>query len=170
MDAAETFLLKVAVHALGVVVSPVIARGLGPQRRGAYYLPFVAAATMAAACALGLEQANVYLRGTRRLSLDRLSGQSGLVAFGAGGIGPVLLLPAPALLPGLFAETTPLMLLLAGLTIPVSVLVLSWTARLGGTSLMEGAIPGRADAARLGRAAVGATRTLVAAWLTRTRG
>ncbi|MGH7394711.1 MAG: polysaccharide biosynthesis C-terminal domain-containing protein, partial [Candidatus Methylomirabilales bacterium] len=97
-----------------------ISRGLGPEGRGQYYLPIVAAGTMVAICKLGLEQANVFLLGTRGLSVDRLSGQNGLVAFAMGGLGLVLLLLSPSVLPALFADTSMVLMLLAGLTIPFS--------------------------------------------------
>jgi O-antigen/teichoic acid export membrane protein len=75
---------------------------------------------MVAICKLGLEQANVFLLGTRGFSGDRLSGQNGLVAFAMGGLGLVLVLLSPSVLPALFADTSMVLMLLAGLTIPFS--------------------------------------------------
>ena len=119
-DSAETLCLWVLNHAVGLGASVLIARGLGPEGRGEYYLPVVAAATMVAICKLGLEQANVFLLGTRGLSIDRLSGQNGLVAVVAGMLGVVLLLLAPSVLRTLFADTPVFLLLLGGLVIPFS--------------------------------------------------
>jgi len=80
-DSAATFLLKVLLFGLGFATSVLLSRGLGPEGRGVYYLPVIAAGTMVALCKLGLEQANVFLYGTRGLSIGRLSGQNGLVAL-----------------------------------------------------------------------------------------
>ncbi|OGB95516.1 MAG: hypothetical protein A2Z31_05015 [candidate division NC10 bacterium RBG_16_65_8] len=119
-DSAETLLLKVFVSFLGFGASVLISRGLGPDGRGAYVLPIVAAGTVVTACKLGLEQANVFLLGTERLSAQRLCGQNGLVTLVMGGLGVLgLLLAAPAF-PALFADTPTVVLLLAGLTIPFS--------------------------------------------------
>lgn len=119
-DSAETLLLKVLLSLAGFGASVLISRGLGPEGRGEYYLPVVAAGTMVAICKLGLEQANVFLLGTRGLSVDRLSGQNGLVAVATGGFGLALVLLAPSVFPALFADTRMVLLLLAGLTIPFS--------------------------------------------------
>ena len=119
-DSAETLLLRALLSVVGFGASVLISRGLGPEGRGEYYLPVVAAGTMVAFCKLGLEQANVFLLGTRGLSIDRLSGQNGLVAFAMGGLGLVLLLLSPSVLPALFADTSMVLMLLAGLTIPFS--------------------------------------------------
>lgn len=119
-NSAETLFLRVLLSGVAIGASVLISRGLGPEGRGQYYLPIVAAATMVAICKLGLEQANVFLLGTRGLSGDRLSGQNGLVAFAMGGLGLVLLLLSPSVLPALFADTSMVLMLLAGLTIPFS--------------------------------------------------
>lgn len=119
-ESTETLLLRVGLSVVGFGASVLISRGLGPEGRGTYYLPVVAAATTVAFCKLGLEQANVFLLGTRGLPVDRLSGQSGLVSLGMGGLGLALLLLAPSVLPALFADTPTILLLLAGLTVPFS--------------------------------------------------
>lgn len=119
-DGAETFLLKVLLYLVGLGASVVISRGLGPEGRGVYYLPIVAAGTMVAICKLGVEQANVFLLGSRGLSIDRLSGQNGLVAVSMGALGLGLLLLAPSALSALFADTPAVLLLLAALIIPFS--------------------------------------------------
>lgn len=117
-DAAETFLLKASLYVVAFCASVLISRGLGAEGRGEYYLPVVAAGTLVTFCKLGLEQANVFLLGTCRLSIDRLSGQNGLVAIAMGGLGVLGLLLVPRVLPALFADTPLVFLLLAGLTIP----------------------------------------------------
>ena len=117
-DSAETFFLRLLLSAVGLGASVLISRGLGAEGRGEYYLPVVAAGTLVAFCKLGLEQANVFLLGTSRLSIHRLSGQNGLVAVVMGGLGTLGVLLAPLVLPALFADTPLVFLVLAGLTIP----------------------------------------------------
>jgi O-antigen/teichoic acid export membrane protein len=119
-DSAETLLLKVIISVLGLGASVLISRGLGPDGRGAFTLPIVVAGTAVAAGKLGLEQANVFLLGTERLSVRRLSGQNGLVALVMGVLGVLgMQLAAPAF-PSLFADIPFALVLLAGLTIPFS--------------------------------------------------
>lgn len=119
-DSVETLRLKVFLYLLGFGASVLISRGLGPEGRGEYYLPVVTAATLVAFCKLGLDHANVLLLGTRRIPTEMLSGQNGFVALTMGAVGIALLLLAPTLSPLLFADTPPLLLLLAALTIPFS--------------------------------------------------
>lgn len=119
-DSAESFVVKIALYAIGFLGSILISRALGPEGRGVYYLPVVAAATLVSVGKLGLEQANVYLFGTAKIAPGRLSGQNGLVALVMGTAGLVLLLAAPKAFPNLFLGTTITLLLLAGLSIPFS--------------------------------------------------
>jgi O-antigen/teichoic acid export membrane protein len=119
-DSTETLFLKVLFYVVAFGASVLISRGLGPEGRGEYYLPIVAAVTMITLCNLGLEQVNVFLFGSRGLSIDRLAGQNGFIALTIGGIGVVLLLLAPSMLPALFVDIPVILLVLAGLTIPFS--------------------------------------------------
>jgi O-antigen/teichoic acid export membrane protein len=102
-DTVESFLLKVLLYGVGFAASVIISRGLGPVGRGIYYLPVVAAATAASFATLGLEQANVFLFGTRGVPLSRLWAQGGFVALAMGILGGLLLLAAPVIMPGTFA-------------------------------------------------------------------
>jgi O-antigen/teichoic acid export membrane protein len=101
-DTVESFLLKVVLYAIGFAASILISRGLGPAGRGIYYLPIVTAATVASFATLGLEQANVFLFGSRSVAIERLWAQGGLVALVVGAFGGLLLAVAPSLLPGTF--------------------------------------------------------------------
>jgi O-antigen/teichoic acid export membrane protein len=118
---AETLFLKLLIYVIGFVGSIVVSRTLGPEGRGLYYLPTVAATTVVALGKLGIEHVNIYLLGTRGIAAARLSGQNGLVALVMGGIGVVVLLQGPWALPSVFAQTPPLLLLLAAVTIPFSI-------------------------------------------------
>lgn len=119
-DSAETLLLKLLLYVMGFAASVVISRGLGPSGRGEYYLPLVTAGTLVAVCKLGLEQANVFLIGTRGIPINSLSGQNGLVAVVMGPLGMLGMLVALLLFPALFGDTPLILLLLAALTIPFS--------------------------------------------------
>jgi O-antigen/teichoic acid export membrane protein len=119
-DSVQVLAFKVLVYAVGFGASVLVARVLGPSGRGAYYFPVVAAATLVVACGLGLEQANVYLRGSRGIGVGRLWAQAGLVSLAAGLTGLAALLAGPFVLPGLFSGTRTTWLWLAGLTIPLA--------------------------------------------------
>lgn len=148
-DSAATFLLKVLLFGLGSATSVLLSRGLGPEGRGVYYLPVIAAGTMVALCKLGLEQANVFLYGTRGLSIGRLSGQNGLVALGMGVLGAVGLLLAPSLLPSVFVSTPRTFIVLAGLAVPFSLHTILATGLLN----LQGRVTWPYRAAVLGSAA-----------------
>ena len=86
-DASALLVLR-AIHALlFLVICAWVSRGIGPQGRGLYYTPLLAATTTIALCHLGLDQTNVYLFGTRRVPLNKLVGQAGFVALVAGVVG-----------------------------------------------------------------------------------
>jgi O-antigen/teichoic acid export membrane protein len=104
-DTVESFLLKLLLYGIGFGASILISRGLGPAGRGIYYLPVVTAATAASFGSLGIEQANVFLFGSRSVPIGRLWAQGGLVALSLGTLGGLLLVSAPALLPGTFASS-----------------------------------------------------------------
>jgi len=119
-DSVESFLFKVCQYGIGFVGSVLVSRALGPEGRGIYALPVVAAATVTSIAKLGIEQANVYMYGTAKVAPGRLAGQNGLVSAVMGAVGLALLLAGPALLPSLFSDTPSVLILLAGLTIPLS--------------------------------------------------
>jgi O-antigen/teichoic acid export membrane protein len=119
-DSAESFVVKIAIYAVGFLGSILISRALGPEGRGVYYLPVVAAATLVSVGKLGLEQANVFLFGTAKIVPGRLSAQNGLVALVMGVGCVLLLLAAPRAFADLFLGTTITLLVLAGLSIPFS--------------------------------------------------
>jgi O-antigen/teichoic acid export membrane protein len=134
-DSVETLLLRGLLYGAGFVGSVLVSRGLGPEGRGAYYLPVVAAGTITAACTLGLEHTNVYLRG-RGVSVERLAGQSGLVALVMGAVGVLVLLLGPWAFPALFADIPGRLLVLAALTIPFAL----HTLYLAGLLTLDGRV------------------------------
>ena len=119
-DSVESFLLKVLVYGIGFGASILISRGLGPEGRGIYYLPVVTAATVASFATLGLEQANVFLFGTRAISIARLWAQGGFVALTLGALGAVLLVAAPFAMPHTFAASPPLLWWIVAIGLPMT--------------------------------------------------
>jgi O-antigen/teichoic acid export membrane protein len=106
-DTVESFFLKVLVYGIGFGASILISRGLGPTGRGIYYLPVVTAATVASMATLGIEQANVFLFGTRSVTIARLWAQGGFIALIVGTLGALLLAAAPSLMPATFGSSSP---------------------------------------------------------------
>ena len=98
-----------------------LSRALGPEGRGIYYAPILAAVTILSFCKLGIDQVNVYLLGSRSLSISRISAQNGFVSLWAGLIGCAATVALHWLLPVLFGGTSILFLAIAGLTIPFGI-------------------------------------------------
>lgn len=117
----ETFALRLLVVAVAFFSTVLVSRLLGPEGRGLYYVPLVAAGVLIAVAKLGLEQANVYLYATRGVALKRLAAQNAVVALLIGAIASVVLVAAPPLLPAVFADVPWVLVLVAALTIPFSV-------------------------------------------------
>ena len=117
-DTIESFLLKVLLYGVGFGASIIISRGLGPSGRGIYYLPVVTAATVAAFGTLGIEQANVFLFGSRGVPIAQLWAQGGMVALILGLLGGILLVAAPSLLPEAFGTTPTVLWWIAAIGLP----------------------------------------------------
>lgn len=82
----ETFTVRVVTTVLGVGVSILIARALGPEGRGAYVYPVMLASLLITTLHASLEQANVHFFSGRGFSLADLSANSGLMASVAAGV------------------------------------------------------------------------------------
>ncbi len=118
---AAVLVWRLLLAVVGLAVSVLLSRGLGPEGRGEYFLLITAAGTLVVLCKLGLEQANVYLLGARRLSFGWLAGQNGLVSLAMGAVGIAVLGMAWRFVPTLSAGTPQSWFLLAGLTIPAAI-------------------------------------------------
>lgn len=77
--ALGTILAKIATYGLGLIASIVVARVLGPEGRGSYFVIVTVAATAMSLGHLSIEQANVYLWGRER---DRRQLAANSVAIG----------------------------------------------------------------------------------------
>lgn len=127
---ASAFGAQIAIYALGFVASVLIARALGAEGRGLYYLPVTAAMLVAVIFSVTLESANTFLYAERRFSLRDLAGNATVLA-------PLLGLPAAAALvvvylmtaDSLFAGVSLGNLLIAAAVLPFQ-LHLLWTTNL----------------------------------------
>lgn len=118
---ASIFAISIAQYLVGFAASALLSRMLGPGGRGVYYLPILAVTTILAVCKLGIDQTNIYLAGSRAVSLARMSAQNTLVAFAMGAVACGLTVMLPWIVPQLVAGTPVSFLLIAGLTIPVTI-------------------------------------------------
>ncbi len=125
----ESFLLKLLHYGLGFGASVLVSRGLGVEGRGIYYLPVVTAATTVALSNLGVEQANIYLVGTRRVAFERLWAQGSVIAVLMGSLGLAAMLCLPSIARETYQATPASLLWLAGLGVPFSLHIL-YTAGL----------------------------------------
>ena len=95
--AAAGWTAQVSIYILGFVASVLIARALGPEGRGEYYLPVTAAAAAVTIVHLSLESANTYFYAERRFSLSQLARNAGALALFAGPLGIALMFAVFAL-------------------------------------------------------------------------
>lgn len=115
--AAGTYVIRIlgTVAGLGSVV--VVSRALGPDGRGVFSLATVLATTLLVIGKLGIDQANVYLYGTRRISTARLAGQNGLLSLAVGLSAIPVALLLRMLAPGLLGGLAPAPLIVAASTV-----------------------------------------------------
>jgi O-antigen/teichoic acid export membrane protein len=161
--AAGTAGLRYASLLVGLVLSAVIARALGPEGRGQYYYPILVALTLQAFLNLGLDPANFFLHSQRRFAFRDLVAQAGTFALLAGGAGILIglggwlalrdslmagiplghfalaLVPLPVMLHSLYLTG---LLLLQGRTVPIQGIILVASAiqlaAMGGLLLASG--------------------------------
>ena len=96
--AATAFGAQIAIYALGLVTSILIARALGAEGRGRYYLPVTAAMLVTVVFSVTLESANTFLYAERRFSLRELASNATLLA-------PLLGIPAAGALVAVYLMT-----------------------------------------------------------------
>src|SRR5512140_3851290 len=82
--AAGTYGIRILGVVAGLGSAVVISRTLGPDGRGVFSLATVLATTLLVIGKLGIDQANVYLHGTRRVPTARLAGQTSLLSLVVG--------------------------------------------------------------------------------------
>lgn len=157
---AHILSLSVVQYIVAFVGSAIVARALGPAGRGAYYLPLLAANTCLVFGKLGIDQANVFLYSTAGIELRRLSAQNGTVALGSGAILIAVVATLPVVIPEVFSSTPLLMLLVAGLTIPLGI----HTQLTGSLLAMSGAVR-RQYVGGLSSAVVQVLATIVLEWM-----
>jgi len=141
---------QLATYALGFLASVVIARAVGAEGRGLYYLPVIAATACTAVFNLSIENANTVLVSEREYSLSRVSRNASLMACLLGPVAvSVMLALWPALETTVFQGVAFADYAIAVATIPFG-LHLLWLANV----FLLGRRPGRSQAALLVGAAV----------------
>ena len=118
------------VWLIGFPTSVLIARALGPEGRGEYYLPVLAAMVCVVVFNLSLETANTYAVGERKFTLDTLSRNAALMVLAVGPLAVAALFGAFALTRStVFEGVGTVNFAIAACTVPVS-LHLAWLASL----------------------------------------
>jgi O-antigen/teichoic acid export membrane protein len=141
---------QLAAYSLGFVASILIARAIGAEGRGLYYLPVIAATACMVAFNLSIENANTVLVSQREYALSRVSQNASLMACLLGPIAVgVMLALWPALDTTVFKGLAFTDYAIAVATIPFG-LHLLWLANI----FLLGRRPGRSQAALLAGAAV----------------
>ena len=87
--AMTIFGAQVAGYAMGIVASVIIARALGPEGRGLYYIPVAAAVACVGLGHLSIEVSNTYFFAQGRYSLQRLARNTSTVLLV---MGPIVVL------------------------------------------------------------------------------
>lgn len=116
-NVAETYGARLALIAIGLATTVVVARTLGPKGRGLYSIAFALSAIGVQFGNLGLHASNTYYVAKDRGLLPILIGNTLLISFGVGGIGGLLTWILFALRPSL-APVQGILLALAILWIP----------------------------------------------------
>ncbi len=117
-DASWVFSLRLFEYAVGFLTTILISRWLGPQQRGLFYLPIVAASVLAMVCNLSLVQTNIFLLGSEHRGIEQLAAQNGLLAITAGGLGVGAMVGAAFFLTRLFGDLGTPLVALTAITIP----------------------------------------------------
>jgi O-antigen/teichoic acid export membrane protein len=121
VTSVQTFTVRAVGAALGVGISVLIARALGPEGRGAYVYPTVLASLLITTLHASLEQANVHLFSGRRFALRDLAANSGLVASVVAGISLLVTGLLFVLRPSGTAAVPPYVLLAALMVVPFTI-------------------------------------------------
>jgi O-antigen/teichoic acid export membrane protein len=121
VTSVQTFAVRAVGAALGVGISILIARALGPEGRGAYVYPTVLASLLITTLHASLEQANVHLFSGRQFSLRDLAANSGLVASVVAGISLLVTGLLFVLRPSGAAAVPPSVLLAALMVVPFTI-------------------------------------------------
>jgi len=75
-DVASTFSVRILSSILSLATSVIIARWLGPQGKGVVALALLVPNILALVLSFGIEVANVYFAGSRRVEVSKLTGNS----------------------------------------------------------------------------------------------
>jgi O-antigen/teichoic acid export membrane protein len=132
-DSIGILSLRVLLYAATFLTGIIVSRALGPEGRGEYYLPYLGALTLVTVGKLGIDQGAFVLYGNKRYGLGALWRVSRRASWSLGTLGALLLVASPWLLPSVYGQTAPMLLVIAAVAVPLQMATL-----LGGGLLTMG--------------------------------
>jgi O-antigen/teichoic acid export membrane protein len=124
LDALTTFITRVCVFGLGFLIGVINARVLGPSGKGTVALAVLVPTFASQFLRFGVDVANVYFLGSKKHALQAILGNSLMVVVATTMVAvPVYVICIPLISDTIAAGVEPSLLLLAGLLLPLSLLV-----------------------------------------------
>jgi len=124
LDALTTFITRVCVFGLGFLIGVINARVLGPSGKGTVALAVLVPTFASQFLRFGVDVANVYFLGSKKHALQAILGNSLMVVVATTMVAvPVYIICIPLISDTIAAGVEPSLLLLAGLLLPLSLLV-----------------------------------------------
>ena len=124
LDALSTFITRVCVFGLGLLIGVINARVLGPSGKGTFALAVLVPAFASQFLRFGVDVANVYFLGSKKHTLQAILGNSLMVVVATTTVAvPLYIIFIPLISDTIAAGVKPSLLLLAGLLLPLNLLV-----------------------------------------------
>jgi O-antigen/teichoic acid export membrane protein len=124
LDALSTFITRVCVFGLGFLIGVINARVLGPSGKGTVALAVLVPTFASQFLRFGVDIANVYFLGSKKHTLQAILGNSLMVVTVTSLVAvPLYIIFIPLISNTIAAGVKPSLLLLAGLLLPLNVLV-----------------------------------------------
>jgi O-antigen/teichoic acid export membrane protein len=124
LDALSTFITRVCVFGLGFLIGVINARVLGPSGKGTVALAVLVPTFASQFLCFGVDVANVYFLGSKKHTLQAILGNSLMVVVATNMVAvPLYIIFIPLISDTIAAGIEPSLLLLAGLLLPLNLLV-----------------------------------------------
>jgi O-antigen/teichoic acid export membrane protein len=124
LDALSTFITRVCVFGLGFLIGVINARVLGPSGKGTVALAVLVPTFASQFLRFGVDVANVYFLGSKKHALQAILGNSLMVVVATNLVAvPLYIIFIPLISDTIAAGVKPSLLLLAGLLLPLNLLV-----------------------------------------------
>jgi O-antigen/teichoic acid export membrane protein len=124
LDALTTFITRVCVFGLGFLIGVINARVLGPSGKGTVALAVLVPTFASQFLRFGVDVASVYFLGSKKHTLQAILGNSLMVVVATTMVAvPLYVICIPLISDTIAAGVEPSLLLLAGLLLPLSLLV-----------------------------------------------